>query len=226
MDEFIDEEVAQLRRMITEIEEVQRKIRETNCSYDRAVLFSQITRDILKPKSFQREEFTNRVWVGVMNESPNPKRLYGKMSRDTRLSIWFETLDWAWTGQWLVYGFHLNECNEKAPSNMHITPDDTLYYPDRVFVKVPAMIYKFVLYRREIHAIVRYFGFKGEVCEQLVHEGSLFPILEPKLQSWIYRHTAMKIRGHIRRWREHLRFKPGGVGYNESKKSFDKLISH
>lgn len=226
IDKFINDEISKLREKITKIEELQKEINNSTCSYRKASLFSRITRGELKHDRYDLEEITNKVWAEVLNGSPNPDRIdEKKIPMDIMLSCHHYSFCSAWTGQWIEYRFKMSKGvgEYTIPSNMVIHPDGDFLHPKRVIVAVPAMIYKFIVRHNFLMAIVRYFGFNGEVCEGFVYEEQNFEVDEPKHIQWVFRHRYNKILKHIRRWREHLRYKPGGDGYKLSKESFDNL---
>lgn len=130
-------------------------------------------------------------------------------------------------GQWVMMSYYVT-CKEitNVPAHSDVCwlynanpPGDLVRY----MVTTAAVIVSYENAGSKIRATVRYWGLDGKVCEHPCY--GFHSIKQRKLINWIYRHKFDRIRRHMRNWVEHVRFKPGAKGYEQSLESWNKKVT-
>lgn len=135
-----------------------------------------------------------------------------------------------YTGQWFQFKY-LTTKTRPDPTPKHMIYQDYMFYRIRLHeVVFPVVVVGFepqsTCSGLEVYVIVRCLGIDGKVEQHSRPLSSLKPISEQKLLLWVYRHKFSLMRKYIRRWVEHIRFKPGSRGYKRSYESFkNNLLS-
>lgn len=242
MDEYIEKEISNLKRKIVYLRKLKVRLRNETSDRELSGMFDGIYNQIHSRFSTDMDEFNNindSLRFHAIKTSPNPdqwdKNFYGKMLLGCSSVFWDNESYgylWWWTGRWVTLGKYIDKPIDPLPENVIIVESDS-YFRRKLRMEVPAVVQKFKFSRfGRIEARVIYM-INGErhTCDVLLDNDRdkkeyLYRIEEPKLQKWVLRHTINKIRGHIRRWREHLKYRPGSEGYVESETNFKNTINN
>lgn len=135
-----------------------------------------------------------------------------------------------YTGQWFEFRYNTTIARPE-PTPKHMIYYDYMFYNIQMHeLAFPVVVVGFepqsTYSGLVVYVIVRCLGIDGKVAEHSRPLSSLKPISEKKLMMWVYRHKFSLMRKYIRRWVEHIRFKPGSQGYKRSYESFkNNLLS-
>lgn len=228
MDDFVKEQISQLKQNIQSFENFLGRYDD----YDGIELmeaFKRCCRSNGIPP-YKIENLLKPYYVKIMNS--NRQGILEGKSRipfNMRIGPMLDDVRNTYLGQWITKSTYIyRRKSDPLPDNMVVTYTyqkmkiDSPPDPDPVLkmsVTYPGLIVGYKIHGAFIVAIIRYFGVHGEVCETHQTLG-FYKLTHTKLKHWILRHKFNRIRRHIRNWVEHIRYRPGGVGFKRSLQSF------
>lgn len=228
MNAFLDNQIYQLEQKKKYIEHLKVIVNKEN-NINTALEFARLG-DIVRlsyDDSCEHERMTAFLLADALNANPNPDRFMGRLNSILRHRRMLRKRD-MYTGMWVQYSYTTQEEPIDAPNVMYCRYGSNLWR-----VKVVAVITGFYDGFGVMATII--WPEHDIVCSASVEienrnygDGDSFigSITEQQLLDWKMRHTMAKIRGHIRRWRQHVNYKPGSKGYIDSESNFKHTITN
>lgn len=229
MNSFLDNQIYQLEQKKKYIEHLKVAVNKEN-NINTALLFDRL-RDIVRlsyDDSCEHERMTAFLLADALNANPNPDRFRGRLNSILRHRRMLRKHN-MYTGMWVQYSYVTQEEPIDAPNVMY-----SRYGASFWRVKVVAVITEFFDDGSNIMANIIWpehdiiCSASVEIRNRNFSDGDSFigSITEQQLIDWKMRHTVSKIRGHIRRWRQHVNYKPGSKGYIDSESNFKHTITN
>lgn len=247
MDQFINDEISKLYGKIEQLKQIQEDIRDEKYALQKVYKFKDVKKVLERTDDENKlfESVSAAIWAQCFNDMDQVSHfsMYPFIRKDCMeykskmIDECGDLLCHSWTGRWIVIHLPTTTVTGELPEHYDT---GSLYEPGVKFLATPAVIIKFISKEELSGAVVRYYDLTYQVCEMEIWE---WDVVDPKtnyrtssiffdvmfygkLLKWLFRHTFAKIRGHIRRWREHLKYKPGAQGYKRCRKEFENLAQH
>lgn len=233
MERYLEIEISRLRGLLKDYEHVLNRVRTENNKFFTIKLVERLTEKCDRKKNRERENalenalLTARVdafntalppYIEVCDRIPWQFRFgpEGNCVKDTFL------------GQWVRIQLYEGASSPSKQWGEHQVGEyiQAVYQdsngPYKFNVSTPGVIVEYRTFGDNLYAIVRYFDSQMKPCSTSICDHEFGKISHPKLVQWMYRHKFNRIRRHMRKWIEHIRFKPGGEGYEQSLESWNK----
>lgn len=251
MDQFINDEISKLHGKIDQLKQIQEDIRNEKYALEKVYKINDVKKVLERSDDEKKklESVKAATWAQCLNNmdqvshfSRYPFILKDCMEYKSKMiDECGDLLCHSWTGRWIVVYLNVESIADSIPENIPDHYDRNSYYRPHIhYLMTPAVIIKFISKEDISGAVIRYYDLNYKVCEMEIWEWDVVDpktknrtssiyfdvVFYDKLLKWLFRHTFAKIRGHIRRWREHLKYKPGAQGYKRCRKEFENLAQH